>query len=104
MREPKFSDAPCYGKEFDAQSKICRVCLANRSCQRLFLKTLGVAKSGEISALQNFAARKPQAFKKAALSPRNVPTLASSALLRTALPAQSAVFTPTGPPRCCMKL
>jgi hypothetical protein len=33
MREPKFSDAPCYGKKFDAKSKICHVCLANRSCQ-----------------------------------------------------------------------
>lgn len=33
MREPKFSDAPCYGKEFNAKSKICGVCLANRLCE-----------------------------------------------------------------------
>jgi len=36
MGEPKFSDAPCYGKEFKDRSKACRVCLANRSCQRIF--------------------------------------------------------------------
>lgn len=34
MREPKFSDAPCFGKEFDPLSKICGVCLANRLCRR----------------------------------------------------------------------
>jgi hypothetical protein len=34
MREPKFSDAPCFGKEFDARSKVCGVCLANKICQR----------------------------------------------------------------------
>ena len=33
MREPKFSDAPCYGKDFDPKSKICGVCLANRLCK-----------------------------------------------------------------------
>ena len=35
MKEPKFSDAPCYGIEFNSNSKICRVCLANRPCQRI---------------------------------------------------------------------
>ena len=38
MREPKFSDAPCFGKEFDAASKICRVCLANKLCQRKYFR------------------------------------------------------------------
>jgi hypothetical protein len=38
MREPKFSDAPCFGKEFDATSKICRVCLANKLCQRKYFR------------------------------------------------------------------
>lgn len=38
MKEPKFSDAPCYGVEFDPYSKVCRVCIANRSCQRLVRK------------------------------------------------------------------
>ena len=32
MREPKFSDAPCYGKEFDADSRVCQICLAHKSC------------------------------------------------------------------------
>jgi hypothetical protein len=38
MREPKFSDAPCFGKEFDAGSKICRICLANKLCQRKYFR------------------------------------------------------------------
>jgi hypothetical protein len=42
MREPKFSDAWCFGKEFQAKSKICRICLANQQCQKKFFKTLGV--------------------------------------------------------------
>lgn len=33
MREPKFSDAPCYGKDFDPKSKACAVCLAQKLCQ-----------------------------------------------------------------------
>jgi hypothetical protein len=33
MREPKFSDAPCYGKDFNPRSRICGVCLANRLCE-----------------------------------------------------------------------
>jgi hypothetical protein len=41
MREPKFSDAPCFGKEFEQNSKICRVCLANKPCQRKFFSSLG---------------------------------------------------------------
>jgi hypothetical protein len=49
MGEPKFSDAPCYGKEFDARSKVCRVCLANTSCQRRFYKRLGASKPEAIS-------------------------------------------------------
>lgn len=44
MREPRFSDAPCYGIEFDAKSKVCRVCLANASCQRKLLSRLGASK------------------------------------------------------------
>ena len=40
MREPKFSDAPCFGKEFDAGSKVCGICLANRPCQRIVLRAL----------------------------------------------------------------
>jgi hypothetical protein len=43
MREPKFSDAPCFGKEFDSRSKICRVCLANKPCRLKVLKALGVS-------------------------------------------------------------
>jgi hypothetical protein len=43
MPEPKFSDAFCYGKEFDATSRICRVCLANKSCQRKSYKLMGVS-------------------------------------------------------------
>ena len=41
MREPKFSDAPCFGKEFDAGSKICRICLANKVCQRKYYRAFG---------------------------------------------------------------
>lgn len=41
VKEPRFSDAPCYGKEFDAKSKICRVCLGRDSCQRILYKTIG---------------------------------------------------------------
>jgi hypothetical protein len=52
MGEPKFSDAPCYGKEFKDRSKACRVCLANRSCQRIFYKRLGATKREE--GLQSF--------------------------------------------------
>ena len=36
MREPKFSDAPCYGNEFDADSRVCRVCLGGKSCARKY--------------------------------------------------------------------
>jgi hypothetical protein len=38
MREPKFSDAPCFGKEFDAGSKICRVCLASEPCAHKYYR------------------------------------------------------------------
>jgi len=48
MREPKFSEAPCYGKEFDARSKICRVCLANPSCQRKYFTALRAGKPSSI--------------------------------------------------------
>jgi hypothetical protein len=41
MREPKFSDAWCFGKAFEATSKICHVCLANKQCQKKFYKSLG---------------------------------------------------------------
>ena len=50
MREPRFSDAWCFGKEFDAKSKICRVCLANKPCQKKFYKSLG-AVSPETNSL-----------------------------------------------------
>ena len=42
MREPKFEDAWCFGKEFQANSKICRVCLANKQCQKKLYQSLGV--------------------------------------------------------------
>jgi len=44
MREPKFSDAWCFGKEFQANSKVCRVCLANKQCQTKFFKKLGATR------------------------------------------------------------
>lgn len=44
MREPKFSDAWCFGKEFQANSKVCRVCLANKQCEKKFFKSLGVTR------------------------------------------------------------
>ena len=43
MREPRFTDAWCFGKEFDAKSKICRICLANKPCQKKFYKALGAS-------------------------------------------------------------
>jgi hypothetical protein len=90
MREPKFSDAPCYGKEFDAKSKICGVCLANQSCQRLVLRRLGVTKPGGISALQSFRVGKRQAVRKSVLDQTVLPALNSVALLG-ARPLSSAV-------------
>ena len=44
MREPKFTDAWCFGKAFEANSKVCRVCLANLQCQRKFFKALGMTR------------------------------------------------------------
>jgi hypothetical protein len=44
MREPKFSDAPCYGKEFDGGSRVCQVCLANKSCQRKYYQAVASRK------------------------------------------------------------
>jgi hypothetical protein len=86
MREPKFSDAPCYGREFDAQSKICRVCLANQSCQRKFLKTLGASGPGGISA-PNLATRKIRLLsKRTIVIPKEVVALTSGPRLGTALP------------------
>src|SRR5579859_6653072 len=85
MREPKFSDAPCYGREFDAQSKICRVCLANQSCQRKFLKTLGASGPGGISA-PNLAARKVRLSNRTIVIPKEVVALTSGARLGTVLP------------------
>jgi hypothetical protein len=43
MREPKFADAPCFGKEFDITSRICGICLGNKLCQRKSLRALGAA-------------------------------------------------------------
>lgn len=86
MREPKFSDAPCYGKEFDAQSKICRVCLANQSCQRKFLKTLGASGPGGISASPNLAARKIRLSNRTIVVPKEVVALTPGARLGTVLP------------------
>jgi hypothetical protein len=62
MREPKFSDAWCFGKEFQANSKVCRVCLGNKQCQKLFLKRLGVTPSRTNVLLSGAGARplKPQ--------------------------------------------
>lgn len=45
MSEPKFSDAPCYGKEFNATSRICNVCLANKPCQRKFYRQMGAGQA-----------------------------------------------------------
>lgn len=59
MREPKFSDAPCYGKEFDATSKICRVCLANKSCQRKYYKALGAGSSETVVQFVKTVAGRP---------------------------------------------
>jgi hypothetical protein len=44
MREPKFTDAWCFGKAFEANSKICHACLANKLCQKKFFKALGVTR------------------------------------------------------------
>jgi hypothetical protein len=52
MREPKFSDAWCFGKEFEANSKICRVCLANKACQKIFFRKIGVAQAPVRTVLQ----------------------------------------------------
>lgn len=61
MSEPKFSDAACYGKEFDANSRICNVCIANKSCQRKFFRQLGMAKPQGPSVLDSVSRRKVQA-------------------------------------------
>jgi hypothetical protein len=45
MSEPKFSDAPCFGKEFDASSKVCRICLGNKSCQRKYFRAFAAPKA-----------------------------------------------------------
>jgi hypothetical protein len=34
MKEPRFADAPCFGKEFNPKSKVCGVCLASAACQQ----------------------------------------------------------------------
>jgi hypothetical protein len=60
MSEPKFSDAPCYGKDYDATSRICRVCLANKSCQRKVYKLLGVSQARGLSILSQVRRPKPQ--------------------------------------------
>jgi len=52
MREPKFSDAWCFGKAFESNSKICRVCLANKQCQKKFFKALGVTRPEAAPLLQ----------------------------------------------------
>jgi hypothetical protein len=52
MREPKFSDAWCFGKEFEANTKICRVCLANKACQKIFFRKIGVAQAPVRTVLQ----------------------------------------------------
>lgn len=61
MSEPKFSDAPCYGKEYDATSKVCAVCLANKSCQRKVYRLLGVSQARGLSILGRVRRSKPQA-------------------------------------------
>jgi len=52
MREPKFSDAWCFGKAFESNSKICRVCLANKQCQKKFFKSLGVTSPEKAPVLE----------------------------------------------------
>ena len=57
MREPKFSDAPCFGKEFDARSKVCGICLANRLCQRKYVRALIASAAGNRAASSKMTVR-----------------------------------------------
>jgi hypothetical protein len=63
MREPRFTDAACFGKEFEINSKICRVCLANKPCQKKLYKALGATapRSGSVleSSLERRKTQKP---------------------------------------------
>jgi hypothetical protein len=63
MREPSFTDAWCFGKEFEAKSKICRVCLANKPCQKKFYKALG-ATSPQAEPLLASAPGSRRAYQK----------------------------------------
>ena len=54
MKEPGFSDAACYGKEFDAKSRICGVCLGRNSCQRIFYKSIGASRPPSAPAGKGF--------------------------------------------------
>jgi hypothetical protein len=67
MREPKFSDAWCFGKEFQANSKICRVCLANKQCQTKFYKGLGATRPLGVALLAPIkgSAKLDQGFRRA---------------------------------------
>jgi len=94
MREPKFSDEPCYGKEFEVQSKICRVCLANQSCQQKFLKRLGVSKPCAITQWQWFITHKTQSLKKTVLAPKSSPCIETAPELPGILLAPEAPAPP----------
>jgi hypothetical protein len=63
MREPRFTDAWCFGKEFEAKSKICRVCLANKPCQKKFYKSLG-ATSAQADPLLASAPASRRAYQR----------------------------------------
>ncbi len=64
MREPKFTDAPCFGKEFDPASKICRVCLAHKPCQQIVFRVQAASEPRVIapSASRRIDARRRSCF------------------------------------------
>jgi hypothetical protein len=64
MREPKFTDAWCFGKAFEANSKVCRVCLANLQCQKKFFKALGVTRPESNSLLATIERKVRQPIRR----------------------------------------
>lgn len=63
MREPKFSDAACFGNEFDETTKVCYVCLASSLCQvkskTKIVQPVRPVTSGRVLYLQASRARRP---------------------------------------------
>jgi hypothetical protein len=76
MREPKYSDAPCFGKEFDAQSKVCGICLGNKSCRQKYFQTF----AGTQPAPVKFIKRSERILLKA-------PSAAARRYLKKTIPA-----------------